>query len=346
VDRLRIGIVGLHFGHYIVEGQIAQGPGAPFFELAAVCDLDRARADEVAGKQGVSALYDLDALIARKDIPVIGLFTGPNGRADLIRKIIRAGKDVMTTKPFERDPEAALRILREARELGRVVHLNSPGPLPTDDLRKIQEWRAKYSLGRPIAAHAGNWASYREKPDGSWYDDPERCPCAPLFRIGIYPLNDILGILGEPDAVQVFQTRVFTGRPTADNVEMTIRFREGALAQIFASFCIADGAYWRNALTIHFENGTVYRNVGPGLEQPETVHLEVVAHAESRGRLTESVQLPAGRCSGSYPWEYFAQSVRGGRRLAEEVAPEQVAASVRVIRAMAKAAQSGKTEAV
>ena len=346
MGKLRIAVVGLHFGRHIAESEIAKGPGAPFFELAAVCDLDRARADELAGKLGVPALYSLDALLARDDIPVIGLYSGPNGRAELIRKIIRAGKDVMTTKPFERDPDAALEVLREARALKRVVHLNSPAPLPPADLQLVRDWQAKYALGRPVAAQAATWASYREKPDGSWYDDPARCPCAPLFRIGIYPLNDLIGFLGEPEAVQVFHTRVFTGRPTADNVQMALRFRGGAVAGVFASFCVADGAYWRAGLTLHFENGTVYRNVGPSGGEARAAQLAVVPGPQSQGRAAETASVPHERCSGTYPWEYFAQAIRGARRLDEEITPEQIAAGIRVIRAMAKAAESGKTEPV
>ena len=51
----------------------------------------------IAERLGVKAYTDLDELVADPDIPAIGLFTGPVGRADLVRRIIRAGKDVMMT---------------------------------------------------------------------------------------------------------------------------------------------------------------------------------------------------------------------------------------------------------
>jgi len=82
--------------------------------LTAVCDLDRAKCDQVAAKYGVKAYYDLDDVIADEDIPVICLITGPVNRADLIRRTIRAGKDVMTTKPFELDAESSNSIARQA----------------------------------------------------------------------------------------------------------------------------------------------------------------------------------------------------------------------------------------
>ena len=151
MKRIRIGVVGLRFGRQIVE-QIVTGSAGEWLELAAVCDSDAAKAQEIAEQQGVNAFTDLDALLADPGIPTIVLFTGPVRRAALVRKIIRAGKDVITTKPFERDSDAALEVLLEAKKLGRVVHLNSPGPVPPLDIMKIHEWQDQHQLGRPIAA--------------------------------------------------------------------------------------------------------------------------------------------------------------------------------------------------
>ena len=192
MEKLKIGIVGLNFGREIIARELITGPAQPYFELAAVCDLVVGKADQAAKQYCVKAYYDIDSLLTDPNIPVIGLYAGPVGRATLVRRIIRAGKEVMTTKPFETDPDAALDVLIEARRLGRVVHLNSPSPLFTDDLQQIQDWRNEYNLGRPIACRADTWGSYREKPDGSWYDDPDQCPVAPIFRIGIYTINDIV----------------------------------------------------------------------------------------------------------------------------------------------------------
>src|SRR5690606_35100525 len=122
---LPIGIVGLNFGRHILD-QLARDDVKLHLRLAAVCDMDALKAADYATRFGVKAYTSIDDLIADPAIPAIGLFTGPVGRAALIRKIIHAGKDVITTKPFETDPDAALDVLREARSIGRVVHLNSP----------------------------------------------------------------------------------------------------------------------------------------------------------------------------------------------------------------------------
>lgn len=340
--RLRIAVVGLNFGGWIARGELRQPPANQLLELVAVADLERPKAEKLAAELGVRACGTLAEVLAAPDVDVVGLFTGPAGRAELLRQIIRAGKDVMTTKPFEVDAAAAEAVLREAQALGRVIHLNSPSPLPAADLRQILAWHDRYDLGRPVACRIETWTAYDEQADGSWYDDPARCPVAPIFRLGIYLINDVLRLLGEPEAVTVFSSRVRTGRPTADNAQVGIRFRNGALANIFASFCIGDRQDYRNTLTLNFERGTVYRNPPPS-PTGGPVELLLVRGTGERAPVVERVQVTGH--SGLYDWEAFHRAVRG-ETLAGAVTPEQVALGIRVIQAMARAEQSGRAETV
>lgn len=335
-------VVGLNFGRHIVDELTREG-GSPHLRLTGLCDLDRAKAADLAAKHGNLPVYDsLEDVLGDPAVRAVGLFTGPVGRADLIRRIIEAGKDVMTTKPFEADPVAAEAVLRQAAKLGRVLHLNSPNPGASADLAVIQRWRQTLSLGRPIAARADVWASYREKADGRWYDDPAKCPAAPVFRLGIYVINDLVRLFGRARRVNVFSTRLFTGRPTADNAQLAIEFENGALANVFASFCVRDGDPYRNSLTLNYENGTVYRNAGPvrraGGSEAE---LDVVVNdgMHQARRVAESTLVQSR--SGHYDWAGFARAVRG-----EADAPgyeiEHVVEPLRIIAAMAEAERSGE----
>ncbi|MDR2673578.1 MAG: Gfo/Idh/MocA family oxidoreductase [Opitutaceae bacterium] len=333
-----VGIAGLNFGRHIID-QLTAGDGAAWLRVAAVCDLDAAKAAAMAERLGggVRAFDDLQKLIDAPGIPAIGLFTGPAGRASLIRRIIRAGKDVITTKPFETDPDAALAVLREARALGRVVHLNSPAPLPAPDIAQIERWRVEYDLGAPVGARADVWASYRETADGSWYDDPGRCPAAPIFRLGIYLVNDLVRLFGPVADAHVMQTRLFTGRPTPDNAQLSLRFENGALAGIFASFCVNDGDHYRNGLTLNFENGTLYRNLGPARGDAGKSELALVQLRDGARRVVARAEVAGG--SGAYQWETFARAVRREPFAGAEssaTTPEQVAAGLRVIQMMSR----------
>ncbi len=189
----------------------------------------------------------------------MALFTPPSKRATLIGRVIEAGRHVITTKPFELDCAAAEAVLREAHRRNLAVHMNSPAPTPADDIARIKWWEQEHALGAPIGMRAETWSNYRESTDGSWYDDPARCPVAPICRLGIYFLNDFAALLGQPARVHVMQSRIFTGRPTPDNAQMAIEFQNGALANVFASFCIGDGNPWPDRVTLNYERGTIDR---------------------------------------------------------------------------------------
>lgn len=350
MERIRIAMVGLRFGRTIVDEMLAE-PSRRHVELVAICDKDPAVLEPVRQKTGLRACTDIAELLADPTIQAIGVFTGPVGRAALIRRVIQAGKHVLTTKPFERDPDAALQVLLEGKKLGRVIHMNSPGPELPDDLRHLRHWQQTRDLGPAIACRIDTWAYYRDKPDGTWYDDPDLCPVAPIFRLGIYLINDLVRLLGPAQKVQVFSSRMFPGRPTANNGQLAILFPSGAIANIFSSFCINDGQFYRNSMILNFERGTVYRNVGP-------MSPEAASHSSSMTLVTRDESKPRIRLwnpsqetayfsndSGTYQYEAFQKACLG-LPLRDEVTPEEIVGGLRVIRAMAKAEKSGATELV
>lgn len=115
--KIPIAVVGLRFGSHIVE-QITSGPGAAFFELAAVCDQNQERANQIADRERVPAFFNLEGLLQRDDIPAVGLFTSPIHRSQLLRQVLKAGKHILTTKPFELDPNEANRFYKKRTVLG------------------------------------------------------------------------------------------------------------------------------------------------------------------------------------------------------------------------------------
>jgi predicted dehydrogenase len=344
MDRIKIAIVGLGFGRNILH-DIVDGGGRPYLQTVGVCDLDTDKAAAEAARYGIHAYASLDEILADAAVDAVGLFTPPVGRAALIRKIVRAGKHVVTTKPFERDAAETLAVLREARDLGRVVTLNSPSPTLPPDLAQVEAWRREHDLGRPIAARFDIWGSYHEQADGSWYDDPERCPVAPIFRLGVYLINDAVRIFGEAAEVQVLSSRIRTGRPTPDNAQMNILFRSGALANIFATFCVDDSDNHRNAMTVNFERGTIYRNCGPELNTVRADTSMALVHKAGSAREVRRADFPGYNLHHVYQWDIVARLVRGDRSLITTT-PETVAAGIRILEAMVLAETNGGCAAV
>ncbi|ATC65789.1 hypothetical protein CMV30_18565 [Nibricoccus aquaticus] len=340
---LAIGFVGLGFGATVAQA-LMKGPACDLFRVTAACDADPVKLQDFCGRYGIKGYVSLDDLLGDESIPVVGLFSGPVGRSELLLRIIRAGKDVMTTKPFELDPVAARDVLAEAQRLGRVIHLNSPPAEPPQYVRQILAWQREFDLGRPVSCRGEMLISYREKADGRWFDDPKLCPAAPLFRIGIYSLSDLLRLFGRVQSVQVMSSRLFTGRPTADNAELGLLFENGALGSIHASFCVDDGQHYANSLTLHYERGTIHRNVFPVAygEAERTSRLRLTAVRGKDHVISQEWQ--SAEVSGEYAWSVFHDAVTKRRVL--EMPFEEIMGTVEVVAAMARAERSQKTELV
>jgi predicted dehydrogenase len=257
---------------------------------------------------------------------------------------LETGRHVLTTKPFELEVTEAELALREARERGLVIHLNSPGPEPADDVAIIRDWIEKYDLGRPLAFHAKTWANYRETPNSTWYDDPEKCAAAPILRLGVYFLNEFATFMGAPKSVHVTQSRIFTQRPTSDHAQMSIEFENGALGTVFASFCVDDGRAWRDEITLNFERGTVNRWVKRHSESDMSRDYAVV-ELWKKGMSTVQAHTRPGTFAGWYQWEAFQRAIRQGEGTKEKYAGD-ILYGVRLLQAMRLSAISGKTEAV
>lgn len=342
IQKIKIGVVGLNFGTYIIENMILEGDAAPFFELSGICDTVPEKVEKYEQRYGCKGYTELDAMLEDSAISAIILMIGPNGRAEQIRKIIRAGKDVMTTKPFEQNSAAAESVLKEARALGRFVYLNSPAAIMNKDFAQIRAWETEYDLGKLVGAHHECWYKNVEAADGSWYDDPALCPAAPILRLGIYGLNDLIQFFDEPESVQVMQTRHFTGRPTPDMARLSVKFKSGAMVDTLDGWAHQPlrGA---NSLTLYYENGTIYRN--PPLSE-ETMEGDkpatrlCLAHKNGDGTPDAEVKLQPDEQSSFYAWEAFYHAIKTRKRPEHETPDSAIVNVIKVLEAMKRASLS------
>ena len=338
--RIRIAVVGLGFGRHIVNELLGPG-GCAEMELAGICDADPARLAECAAASGVRSYRTLEEILADESIEAVGLYTPPHRRAELIGKILRAGKHAMTTKPFEDDPRAAAEALELARNLQLVVHLNSPSPLPAADQRMILQWRDEFDLGEPVSAFWETYACYHETADGSWMDDPVRCPAAPLFRLGIYGINDLVELCGEPISCHITQSRTSTGRPTADNAMLTISFANGALGCVAASFRIGDGRPYSNRLLMHYERGTIWRALP---RDPDGVcQLALLARGREGEPISREGEISVAEHSGSYQWKEFRRAIRERSSITPEYA-RRIVCSIELVNSFTRQCQAPENQ--
>lgn len=328
MERKKVAVVGLNFGEWVIENELLHGAGSDYFEIKAVCDLNREKAEEFAKRYGVVPYDDMELMLKTEDLDAVVLITGPVGRAKLIHKILDYKKPVMTTKPFDTSSEETYKVLNRAKEMGIPVFMNSPTPIAGNELWQIEKWRKQYMLGELVGYRASTYCSYREQPDGSWYDDPALCPAAPITRLGIYLLNDLCRFFRPVKEVQVFQSRIFTGRPTADNAQLSILHEGGCIGSIYASFCVDDLQYYRCSYELNFEKGTVYKNIGT--VRNDDIELELCANVGGERKLEHCTIKEGG---AGYPWEHFHKAMCGVD-IGPTIEPEKVASSIRILELM------------
>jgi predicted dehydrogenase len=111
VNRLRVGVVGLGVGRsHVREYQDV----AERFEVVAVCDIDRQRADEIAEQYGITRITtDFDELCRMDDLDVIDVCTPPHLHFEQVQQVLGVGKHAICEKPLVsslREVDALMRL--------------------------------------------------------------------------------------------------------------------------------------------------------------------------------------------------------------------------------------------
>src|SRR5688572_4836586 len=86
--------------------------------LVAVCDTIRSRADAIASKFGVPAVYEMDAFLARKDIDAVAVLTPSGMHSAHVIACAMAGKHAIVEKPMALRLQDADDMIRACDEAG------------------------------------------------------------------------------------------------------------------------------------------------------------------------------------------------------------------------------------
>ncbi len=118
-NPLRVAVVGAgYWGPNLARNFRAN----PQWQLVAICDLDRARAEKLADSLGgVPVVTDLDELLTDPGLDAVAIATPAHTHHQVVLKALRAGKHVVVEKPLADSRERGLEMVREADERGLVL---------------------------------------------------------------------------------------------------------------------------------------------------------------------------------------------------------------------------------
>ena len=191
-EPLRVGIVGCGkiVGQYLESFRRLDG-----VRLAAVADLDAARAQEVAAEygQGVRALA-VDELLAADDVDLVLNLTIPAAHAEIALKAIAAGKHVYGEKPLAATAREAREVLDAARAAGVVVGC-APDTVLGTGIQTARKAIDDGLIGAPVAATATMVTPGHERwhPNPDFYYQPGG---GPLLDMGPYYVTALVTLLG------------------------------------------------------------------------------------------------------------------------------------------------------
>jgi len=147
----RIGVLGAgahsssNHGPALAE-YVRRHPGEA--KLAAVCDLDEARASEYAARFGFAEVYtDLEKMLGEADLDGVVAVTAMAQTEELAGRVLEAGMPLVIEKPPGVGVEGARRLLDRARDSG-THHMVSLNRRFCPALARAREWLAK--ADRPV----------------------------------------------------------------------------------------------------------------------------------------------------------------------------------------------------
>ena len=260
----RVGIVGLGV---ISRQYLDVLAGHPAVTIAAVADLDEARAAAVAAELPGARALPVDELLTKSEVETVLNLTVPAAHAEIALRAIQGTKHLYGEKPLAATFDAARTVIDVAAEAGVTV-----GCAPDTVLGSgTQTARAAIDaglIGRPLSASAVMVTPGHER----WHPNPDfyyRPGGGPLLDMGPYYLSALVQLLGPIRSVtgaaaQLRGERVIGSGPrTGERIPVEVETHvtgvlthtSGALSTITTTF---DGVKTTAApIEVHGETGTL-----------------------------------------------------------------------------------------
>jgi len=193
-----------------------QHPGE--MELAALCDLDRGKAERLAQQVGFRKAYeDVETMLAEERRDALVAVTPVALTERIVSSLLPRGIPLLMEKPPGESSEAARRLMALA-ESHRTPHMISFNRRFSPALRMACEWLSENTREDPPRLVLARMLRHdRREPDF-------------VTGTGIHLVDTVLSLLGEPEAVSA--SRLSTRTPGVFQFGSRIRFAPGGIAHL------------------------------------------------------------------------------------------------------------------
>jgi predicted dehydrogenase len=308
--------------------------------VAAICDLDLARARETAAPHGAEAYERWQTMLDATALDALFVCTPPAAHAEPVVEALARELPVYVEKPLARSEEDGLAIVR-AWEASPAVCAVGYQWRSLDVLERVRTALAGSAPGMLVSRSFGPTEGGRDDhaiaqagTRAAWFTDPALSGGI-LFELGSHDIDLQIAIAGRVRAVQA---QAASGRlalagapegPLRDAVTLLLRFESGALGAIHVA--------WTDAQVPPVYSLDVHSH---------EVALELVLdpvfrlHGRAAGELIEQTAAVDPRVSTV---DRFIEAVRSGDREAAPCTPADALATLRTALACEAAMISGET---
>jgi len=228
--RYRVAVVGLGIGQRHIEEAYAKL--GHLYELALLCDLDRARLDEACAMFGVPGTTSFDEVLGRDDIDIVDICTPSFLHAGQASAVLAAGKHAIVEKPL-------------ARSLDEIAQLRRAAAGATGRLMPIFQYRwgrgaqaARAVIdaglaGRPLIATAEtHWTRDAEYYSVGWRGTVKGELGGAMTTHAIHMHDMLCWFFGPVSSVMGRAATLVHGIETEDTASASLRFANGAMASL------------------------------------------------------------------------------------------------------------------
>ena len=238
------------------HARVLDGEQVPGMKLAAVCDVDKAKADAFAARYAVPAYYSLEEMLRAPGIDFVSVLTPSGMHAEHVIAAARAGKHVLTEKPMALRVKDADRMIAECDRAGVrlfVVKQNRFNP-PVVRLREALE---AGRFGKLILGTARlRWKRTQDYYDADAWRGTWKYDGGALSNQAVHHLDLLRWMLGDVVSVKAYASTALAKIETEDTLVAVLKFANGALGTMEAtSACRPDDM--EASLSVLGEKGSV-----------------------------------------------------------------------------------------
>jgi predicted dehydrogenase len=119
------------------------------FEMVAACDIDPQRRKQARERFGCAVYEDYHKMLADEDLDLVVIVTLSYQHCEMACDCLRAGANVLVTKPWCVSADEARRMIAAADEGGRMLMPWLPARWGSD-IKRLRELMAEQAVGRPF----------------------------------------------------------------------------------------------------------------------------------------------------------------------------------------------------